>query len=208
MGRSAVLPQRLARRWRKHPLFANRTIFIETIMMGMRLTKEGIDRARFRRRFGSDILELFPEPVERMCTAGLLNVSPERISLSKRGRLLSNGVIRAFVDEINAMSWSSTCCSAEMLREAVHSIAMRSCVLSSRINSSTARKESLAACKNGPARPATSAPSARHLAISIPSRKPPLAMIGKSGADRRAYRIASAVGMPQSAKLRATLGVK
>jgi oxygen-independent coproporphyrinogen-3 oxidase len=72
----------------------------ETIMMGMRLTKEGINRARFRRRFGCDILERFAEPVERMLAAGLLTVSPERICLSQKGRLLSNGVIRALVDEI------------------------------------------------------------------------------------------------------------
>lgn len=72
----------------------------ETIMMGLRLTKEGISRARFRQRFGSDILDLFPTAAERMRAAGLLNITPERIRLSQEGRLLSNGVIRAFVDEI------------------------------------------------------------------------------------------------------------
>ncbi len=72
----------------------------DTIMMGLRLTKQGINRARFRQRFGRDILELFPEPAERMSAAGLLDVTTESIRLSQEGRLLSNGVIRAFVDEI------------------------------------------------------------------------------------------------------------
>ena len=72
----------------------------ETIMMGLRLTKEGINRSRFRQRFGRDFLELFAGPAERMSAAGLLNVTSECIRLSQDGRLLSNGVIRAFVDEI------------------------------------------------------------------------------------------------------------
>lgn len=72
----------------------------ETIMMGMRLTEEGINRARFRQRFGRDFLELFAGPIERMSAAGLLDVTTECIRLSQAGRLLSNGVIRAFVDEI------------------------------------------------------------------------------------------------------------
>ena len=72
----------------------------ETIIMGLRLTKEGINRARFRQRFGRDFLELFAGPAERMSCGGLLNVTSEHIRLSQDGLLLSNGVIRAFVDEI------------------------------------------------------------------------------------------------------------
>lgn len=72
----------------------------ETIMMGLRLTKEGINRARFRQRFGRDFLELFAEPATRMNAAGLLSVTTDSVRLSQDGRLLSNAVIRAFVDEI------------------------------------------------------------------------------------------------------------
>ena len=99
-GRASRSPAALSPAVAKTTLVREADDLYETIMMGMRLTKEGINRARFRRRFGSDILELFPEPVERMSAAGLLKVSPERIGLSQQGRLLSNGVIRAFVDEI------------------------------------------------------------------------------------------------------------
>lgn len=81
------------------PVSASADIY-ETIMMGLRLTKEGISRPCFRQRFGRDIIELFPAAAERMRAAGLLIITSERIRLSQEGRLLSNGVIRAFVDEI------------------------------------------------------------------------------------------------------------
>ena len=72
----------------------------ETIMMGLRLTRAGIDRASFRRRFGGDLVERFPDAAQKLEAAGLLQVTPERVRLSKSGRLLSNLVIREFVDKI------------------------------------------------------------------------------------------------------------
>ena len=72
----------------------------ETLMMGLRLTGEGINRARFRRRFGSDIVEMFPIVTQTLAAAGLLRVTKENVRLSDSGRLLSNLVIREFVDRI------------------------------------------------------------------------------------------------------------
>lgn len=72
----------------------------ETVMMGLRLTKEGINRARFSRRFGCDFLEVFPDSTAAMTAAGLLRVLEDRIRLSRSGRLLSNLVIRELVGEI------------------------------------------------------------------------------------------------------------
>ena len=72
----------------------------ETIMMGLRLTRAGIDRASFRRRFGRDLVERFPDAAQKLEAAGLLRVTPDRVRLSKSGRLLSNLVIREFVDKI------------------------------------------------------------------------------------------------------------
>ena len=69
----------------------------ETIMMGLRLTNEGINRARFRRRFDYDFVARFPQATRRLRAAGLLEVSAERVRLSQAGRLLSNLVIREFV---------------------------------------------------------------------------------------------------------------
>lgn len=100
-NRSACIPSHLPTPAAAKTILVSETDDLyETIMMGLRLTKEGINRSRFRQRFGRDFLELFPGPAERMRVAGLLNVTSECIRLSQGGRLLSNGVIRAFVDEI------------------------------------------------------------------------------------------------------------
>ena len=69
----------------------------ETIMMGLRLTKEGLERSAFKRRFGDDFVEMYPDGVERFIKMGLLNVTDERVHLTDAGRLLSNSVIREFV---------------------------------------------------------------------------------------------------------------
>ncbi len=72
----------------------------ETIMMGLRLTQEGIDRARFKQRFGRDLVEMFPDATHKLCAAGLLDVTAGHVRLSESGRLLSNFVIRQFVSRI------------------------------------------------------------------------------------------------------------
>ena len=72
----------------------------ETIMMGLRLTQEGIDRASFRGRFGRDLVEMFPDATQKLRAAGLLDVTAGRVVLSESGRLLSNLVIREFVSRI------------------------------------------------------------------------------------------------------------
>lgn len=69
----------------------------ETVMMGMRLTREGIHRPTFERRFGKDIVDFFPDALIKLERLGLLHVQPERIHLSAAGRLLSNAVIRELV---------------------------------------------------------------------------------------------------------------
>ena len=69
----------------------------ETIMMGLRLTREGINRPGFKRRFGQDFVEMFPDATAKFQSAGLLKVKDARVHLSDSGRLLSNAVIREFV---------------------------------------------------------------------------------------------------------------
>lgn len=69
----------------------------ETIMMGLRLTREGINRPGFKRRFGQDFVEMFPDAAAKFQSAGLLKVKDDRVYLSDSGRLLSNAVIREFV---------------------------------------------------------------------------------------------------------------
>ncbi|GAB5491401.1 MAG: radical SAM family heme chaperone HemW [Phototrophicaceae bacterium] len=69
----------------------------ETILMGMRLTQEGISRQVFKERFGQDIVEMNQEAVDKHVDYGLLEVTDDRIRLSKAGRLLSNAVIRDLI---------------------------------------------------------------------------------------------------------------
>lgn len=85
----------------KYKLVDQSSDLYDTIMMGLRLTQEGIDRARFAQRFGQDMVAMFPEAVGRLVSLGLLEAQADRVRLSPAGRLLSNGVIREFVARIN-----------------------------------------------------------------------------------------------------------
>ena len=69
----------------------------ETVMMGLRLTREGIHRPSFQRRFGQDFVEMFPAATAKCQANGWLQVKSDRVHLSDAGRLLCNAVIRAFV---------------------------------------------------------------------------------------------------------------
>lgn len=69
----------------------------ETILMGMRLIKEGLSRERFKARFGVDIVELKQEAIEKHVEYGLLEVLNDRIRLTQTGRFLSNAVIRDLI---------------------------------------------------------------------------------------------------------------
>lgn len=73
------------------------TDMAETIMMGLRLTTEGVARQAFRERFGVDIVEAHPAAIQKHVSLGLLHVDEERVRLTERGRFLSNAVIRDFV---------------------------------------------------------------------------------------------------------------
>ncbi len=69
----------------------------ETVILGLRLVKEGLSFERFRRRFGRDLREVYGPQIREMVEAGLLEEDRERIRLSPRGRLLGNEVFQQFV---------------------------------------------------------------------------------------------------------------
>lgn len=69
----------------------------ETILMRMRLTKEGLSRKRFEARFGKDIIELKQDAIDKHVGYGLLEVTRDYIRLTKEGRFLSNAVIRDLI---------------------------------------------------------------------------------------------------------------
>ena len=69
----------------------------ETLIMGLRLVKEGIQRDVFSNRFGSDLLDLYPGIFERFAVQGLIEIRDDRICLTQQGRLVSNVVFRELV---------------------------------------------------------------------------------------------------------------
>jgi oxygen-independent coproporphyrinogen-3 oxidase len=69
----------------------------ETLIMGLRLTQEGINRATFQSRFGVDLVDLHRPIIEKYTTHGLLCVTDEAVKITHKGRLLSNMIFRELV---------------------------------------------------------------------------------------------------------------
>jgi oxygen-independent coproporphyrinogen-3 oxidase len=69
----------------------------ETLMLGLRLIEEGVERFRFRDRFGVELDEVYGATITRLIEQGLLESDSERIRLTPRGRLLGNRVFAEFL---------------------------------------------------------------------------------------------------------------
>jgi len=72
----------------------------ETMMLSLRLVEVGVDRSAFRRRFGQELFQVYPEELERLQAAGLLEITPERVRLTPQAKLLGNEVFAAFLPDI------------------------------------------------------------------------------------------------------------
>jgi oxygen-independent coproporphyrinogen-3 oxidase len=68
----------------------------ETMMVGLRLTQEGVSRRSFEQRFGIPVEKVFGKEIDQMGRAGLLEAG-EILRLTPRGRLLGNQVFMQFV---------------------------------------------------------------------------------------------------------------
>lgn len=74
----------------------------EMMMVGLRLTQEGVSAAGFSQRFGLSLEEVFPRQIQKLIAADLLEWAGENkntLRLTKRGRLLGNRVFMEFVGE-------------------------------------------------------------------------------------------------------------
>jgi len=72
----------------------------ETMMMGLRLTREGVSRASFLERFELDLEEHFRKEIVELVAYGLLEWAGEGkdiLRLTPRGRLLGNQVFMRFI---------------------------------------------------------------------------------------------------------------
>ncbi len=73
-------------------------VYAETVMLGLRLTEEGIAPDAFAARFGRDVWALFGAQFQRLLGWELLErCSDGRLRLTPRGRLLGNRVFMEFV---------------------------------------------------------------------------------------------------------------
>jgi len=71
----------------------------ETMILGLRLVREGVRLADFRERFGRELINAYGDEISEMESAGLLEIDGERVQLTARGRLLGNEVFQQFLPE-------------------------------------------------------------------------------------------------------------
>jgi oxygen-independent coproporphyrinogen-3 oxidase len=69
----------------------------ETMMLGLRLVKEGVTFERFHQRHGRPMQNVFSTEIERLERLGLLDVLPDRVRLTQEARLVGNQVFGAFL---------------------------------------------------------------------------------------------------------------
>ena len=73
----------------------------EFMMVGLRLTEEGVSERIFNDRFGIGLAEKYAKPIARLTQAGLIAWAGENedrhLRLTRRGRLLGNQVFVEFI---------------------------------------------------------------------------------------------------------------
>jgi oxygen-independent coproporphyrinogen-3 oxidase len=69
----------------------------ETMFLGLRLTREGVDCRRFQKRFGEDPRNMFPDIIEKYRKLGLLESDDDGVRLTPRGVFLGNDVMSEFI---------------------------------------------------------------------------------------------------------------
>jgi oxygen-independent coproporphyrinogen-3 oxidase len=69
----------------------------ETMMMGMRLVREGVSNAEFERRFGVSLAARYPRELRALQRRGLIEWDGRHARLTRAGRLLGNQVFREFL---------------------------------------------------------------------------------------------------------------
>ena len=73
----------------------------ESMMLGLRLTREGVSNAAFRARYGQEISGAFPEEVHRLLAKGLVEwvdfLDGPHVRLTRRGKMLGNQAFMEFV---------------------------------------------------------------------------------------------------------------
>jgi oxygen-independent coproporphyrinogen-3 oxidase len=71
----------------------------ETMMLGLRLIEEGVQRVRFNDRFGVELDEVYGPIIARLIDQGLLESNDDGLRLMQRGHLLGNRVFAEFLPD-------------------------------------------------------------------------------------------------------------
>lgn len=69
----------------------------ETMMLGLRMLDEGVNRTEFARRFGRDPVEVYGAEIEKHLALGLLDVSGSSVRLTSRGFPIASQVQISFL---------------------------------------------------------------------------------------------------------------
>jgi len=76
-----------------------RLAMAESMMVGLRLVREGVRHDRFAAQHGVASTDIFQAELNRLCADGLLTVDDVRIRLTERGLLMGNQVFLQFLPE-------------------------------------------------------------------------------------------------------------
>ena len=80
----------------------------ETMMVGLRLTRDGVSATEFLSRFGKPMIEVFEKEINLVVNRGLAEWSGDILRLTQKGRLLGNQVFMHFVGERKSRKNHST----------------------------------------------------------------------------------------------------
>ncbi|MBX3071266.1 MAG: radical SAM family heme chaperone HemW [Thermomicrobiales bacterium] len=78
---------------------SDRLSISETMMLGLRLLREGVTEASFQVRHSASLAESFPRQLDALAAHGLIDWDGERVLLTHRGSMLANDVCSQFFDE-------------------------------------------------------------------------------------------------------------
>jgi oxygen-independent coproporphyrinogen-3 oxidase len=74
----------------------------ETMMLGLRLVREGVAFERFRRLHGESLPDVFAQELAGLAVQGLLRSDGERVTLTARGLMVGNQVFARFLPDLGS----------------------------------------------------------------------------------------------------------
>ena len=78
---------------------AARTAIDESMIMGLRLVREGVPFDQFAARHGRDLREVFAVELEELQRQGLITVDDRRVCLTRQGLMIGNRVFARFLSD-------------------------------------------------------------------------------------------------------------